>query len=240
MIKRALLIEDDPDIREVIAANIGDLGLQLETAPSGDEGLHRALNEDFAIVLVDLNLPVIGGMEICRQLRAKKPTQAIMILSSRSDELDKVSGLQLGADDYLVKPFSVRELLARIGALLRRVDAVQHVTTNLNTDVLNFDRLIINVASRVVTWDTIPIELTQTEFDILHFLAASPGRVFTRTQLVEEVLGYHGGGYDKTINSHLSRLRKKLETVAPNIEFFRASWGVGYSFCYGLSENSAS
>ncbi len=236
MVRKALLIEDDPDIQGLIASNIGDVGLSLDTERNGADGLRRALNGDYAILLVDLNLPGMGGMEICRQLRLSKPDLPVMILSSRASEIDKVSGLQLGADDYLTKPFGVRELLARISALLRRVERHPAPTAALTAEVMDFGKLQISLSARQVTWEGTAVDLTQTEFDLFVFLASSPGRVFSRSELIEQVLGYHGDGYEKAINPHLSRLRRKLDRAAPNATFFRASWGVGYAFCYGLNE----
>ena len=237
MVRKALLIEDDPDIQGLIASNIGDVGLSLDAERDGEVGLKRALANEYAILLVDLNLPGMGGMEICRQIRLSKPDLPIMILSSRASEIDKVSGLQLGADDYMTKPFGVRELLARIAALLRRTERRSAAPEPQPSDALDFGTLQINLLSRQVSWNGAPIDLTQTEFDLFVFLARSPGRVFSRSELIEGVLGYHGEGYGKAINPHLSRLRKKLEQAAPNATFFRSSWGVGYAFIYGLPES---
>ena len=238
MVRKALLIEDDPDIQGLIASNIGDVGLMLDAERDGELGLKRALANEYAILLVDLNLPGMGGMEICRQVRLTKPDLPIMILSSRASEIDKVSGLQLGADDYMTKPFGVRELLARISALLRRAERQPTTSQPEATELLDFGELKINVLSRQVLWKGQPIDLTLTEFDLFVFLAHSPGRVFSRTELIESVLGYHGEGYEKAINPHLSRLRRKLEQAAPNAKFFRSSWGVGYAFIYGLPESA--
>lgn len=238
MVRKALLIEDDPDIQGLVASNIGDVGLSLDTERDGELGLKRALANEYAILLVDLNLPGMGGMEICRQVRLSKPDIPIMILSSRASEIDKVSGLQLGADDYMTKPFGVRELLARISALLRRSERRPATSSEPASESLDFGDLQINLLSRQVIWRGQPIELTLTEFDLFVFLARSPGRVFSRTELIEGVLGYYGDGYEKTINPHLSRLRKKLEQAAPQAKFFRSSWGVGYAFIYGLPESA--
>lgn len=240
MVRKALLIEDDPDIQGLIASNIGDVGLSLDAERDGEVGLKRALANDYAILLVDLNLPAMGGMEICRQVRLAKPDLPIMILSSRASEIDKVSGLQLGADDYMTKPFGIRELLARISALLRRTERLPAAPAQTSSDSIDFGELQINLLSRQVIWKGQPIDLTLTEFDLFVFLARSPGRVFSRTELIEGVLGYHGDGYERAINPHLSRLRKKLEQAAPNAKFFRSSWGVGYAFVFGLPESSDS
>lgn len=233
MVRKALLIEDDPDIQSVIATNIGDVGLTLDTERDGEVGLARVLAGEYAILLVDLNLPGMGGMEICRRVRQQKADLPILILSARASEIDKVSGLQLGADDYVTKPFSVRELLARISALLRRADARSQAAGSAADEILDFGKFKIDIGARSVSWDGHLIDLTQTEFELLAFLAKTPGRVFSREELIESVLGYRGESYVNAVNPHLSRLGKKLTAVAPGTRFFRSARGVGYAFVYG-------
>lgn len=234
MSRKALLIEDDPDIQSLVGLHIGDVGLSLDTERDGELGLSRVLSGEYAILMVDLNLPGMGGMEICRRVRLQLPDLPILILSSRSSEIDKVSGLQLGADDYVTKPFSVRELLARVSALLRRSERSTGPATAPSR--LDFGKLQIDLDSRTLAWDGQPVELTASEFEIFVFLAQHPGKVFTRDELVESVLGYRSENYANAVNPHLSRIKKKLGAVAPDVTFFRAARGVGYAFVYGLAE----
>ena len=229
-LKAALLIEDDPDIVKLISMHIGDLGFSLDVATDGLDGVERAIGGDYQLLLLDLGLPKLGGVEICKRVRAKKPLLPIVMLTSRSEEVDTVVGFQVGADDYVVKPFSMRELLARISALLRRVDAVSDEKLQISDGVIEVHELRINTVSREVFLSGALQDLTPTEFDLLVFMAAQPGRAFTREQLVEDVLGYHGQGYEKSINSHISRLRSKLEKDPENPDYIKTVWGIGYCF----------
>ncbi len=232
---RVLVIDDDTEITRVVSYQLGEEGCVVTAVHDGSDGLNTALREQFDVVVLDLSLPTLGGLEICKELRRAKPAQAIIMLTGRGEELDRVLGLELGADDYLTKPFSGRELAARVKALLRRVRREQPASWEQRAgepppDVLNFDRLAIDLKQRLVRVDGRNIELTTTEFDILTFLASSPGTVFSREELLQEVWGYATAGYERSVTTLVSRLRNKIERDPDNPFFIQTVWGVGYRF----------
>jgi DNA-binding response OmpR family regulator len=225
--RRILVVEDDPDISALVEIHLKDTGFEVELQSDGSSGLARALGESFDLVVLDIMLPGVDGLEICRRLRAEKPELPILMLTARSTELDRVLGLEMGADDYLTKPFSVRELVARVKAIFRRMEIfdAQPAPTTLAVGPME-----IETDSRRVLIDGEPVELTAREFDLLVFFARHPGRVFTRGQLLDKVWGYTHEGYEHTVNTHINRLRGKLETDPSHPRFILTVWGVGYRF----------
>lgn len=184
--------------------------------------------QEYQLVILDLMLPEIDGLEVCRQLRQSKNYIPIVMLTSKSSELDRVLGLEVGADDYITKPFSIAELMARIKAQFRRNKALQSKDpeqTNISIDGIHIDPV-----KRQVSVDNRPVELTAKEFDLLLHFASSPGHVFTRMQLLEQVWGYHYAGYEHTVNSHINRLRAKIEKDPARPDYILTVWGVGYRF----------
>ncbi len=236
VVPRLLIIEDDPEISSLLTINLSSLNYQVECCVDGSEGLQRALHEPFDLLILDLMLPSLDGLQVCSQLRGEGSTLPILMLTARQSEADRVVGLELGADDYLTKPFSVRELQARVKAMLRRVallaPANAQATDVLETNEtrLSFDSLEIDKACRKVVLAGRVIELTAKEFDLLYYLAEHPGKVFTRSQLLASVWGYRHSGYEHTVNSHMNRLRTKLEVDPANPVFVLTVWGVGYKF----------
>lgn len=232
VLPKILLIEDDAAIVQLVRELAPDAGVDLTSAENGIDGLSLALNGHFDAVLIDVNLPLLGGFEVCRQLRQEKPKLPILMLTSRADEVDKVLGLELGADDYVVKPFSSRELVARVKAVLRRVrfDPEAARSAAGSEERLLFGPLVIDLAKRAASLNGTILDLTPTELDLLVFLASNPGRAFTREQLVEEVWGYQAPGYDPTVTTHLSRLRRKIEPNPEKPMFLLTVKGVGYRF----------
>jgi DNA-binding response OmpR family regulator len=222
-----LVIEDDPDISSLVELHLADSGYRVELVAHGRTGLDRALAESFDLVILDIMLPGIDGLEICRRLRSEKPELPILMLTARTTELDRVLGLEMGADDYLTKPFSVRELIARVKAIFRRMEVFD---TQPQAQKLSLGPLEIDADSRRVLIDGEPVELTAREFDLLAFFARHPGRVFTRGQLLDKVWGYTHEGYEHTVNTHINRLRGKLETDPSHPRFILTVWGVGYRF----------
>jgi DNA-binding response OmpR family regulator len=222
-----LLIEDDPDINNLIAINLKAMHLKVTQCDDGQVGLEKALSNTFDVIILDLMLPNIDGLEICRQLRANNIYTPILMLTARDSEADRVIGLEMGADDYLTKPFSIRELQARIKALLRRVSLLQSAQRE---EALNFGQLEINQDQRTVFINQTPLELTTTEFDLLTYMAKRPGHAFSRAQLLDGVWGYHHSGYEHTVNSQINRLRNKLEDDQNNPQWIKTVWGVGYKF----------
>jgi len=230
---KVLIIEDERDIATLIQAHLSELGLESDVANNGREGLVKGLELPYQLIMLDVMLPDISGLDICRQLREAKPMQAIMMLTSRSSETDRVLGLELGADDYLTKPFSVRELQARVRAQIRRAQCLAEfsVSSLKSTEhdlVTCVGKLMVDDRCHKVTFNNTDIDLTSTEFELLSFLGKHPDQVFSRTQLLDSVWGYHHSGYEHTVNSHINRLRNKLELDATCPKIIQTVWGVGY------------
>ena len=189
----------------------------------------KALNNHYRFILLDLNLPHLDGLEVCKRIRMEKNNTPLLIITSRSEEIDKVLGLELGADDYIPKPFGIRELLARIKAVLRRTD--HKPAGNDEEDVeYHYDRLYINTGMRIVEVEGRRVELSPKEFDLLVHLASNPGKTYSRVQLLDQVWGYEFEGFEHTVNSHINRLRSKIEKDMRNPEYILTTWGVGYKF----------
>jgi len=199
-------------------------GYEVETAADGDEGLQKANSFTPDLVILDVMLPKKNGFDVCRDLRSRSISTPIVMLTARSAETDKVLGLELGADDYVTKPFSTAELMARVHALLRRASG------NVRERVLDLGPIHVDPSRRVVERHGEPITLTTLEFDLLYFLASRPGRVFTREALMEQVWGSDRVVDDRSIDSLVSRLRRKLEDDPGTPRFIQTVWGAGYRF----------
>ena len=233
MKESVLIVEDDADIADLIRVNLAELDIDIVIASDGTKGHKLAIEHDFNLLILDITLPGVNGLDICRDVRERKPYQAIMMITSKNSELDRVLGLELGADDYIPKPFSVRELLARVRSQLRKAHIVRKLyseTDDLEEPKLIIGQLQINQKHHQVLLNGQPIELTVTEFDLLFHLASYPNQVFTRAQLLESVWGYHHSGYEHTVNSHINRLRAKIESNATRPQIVQTVWGVGYKF----------
>jgi len=228
--KKVLLVEDDQYISELVSIHLADMDCEVRAEANGSVGLTRALNEDFDLIILDIMLPGLDGLEICREIRAKKINTPVLMLTAKSEEIDKVLGLETGADDYITKPFSVREFIARVKAIFRRTKLNVAETENESHEVLQFENLQIDLDKRKVTLDGQKIELTPTEYDMLLLMARKPGRIFSRNDLLNQVWGYNYDGYEHTVNSHINRLRAKIEEDPNNPVFILTSWGVGYKF----------
>jgi two-component system phosphate regulon response regulator PhoB len=222
--KTILAIDDEKDLIELVRYNLEKEGFQVSGARDGESGLAQAIQEMPDVVLVDLMLPGIDGLEVCRRLKSNTRTAAIplIMLTAKSSESDRVVGLELGADDYVVKPFSPRELVARIRALLRRTNVQEEPPTRIRRG-----DLVIDLDRREVSCAEMPVILTATEFRLLHFLAAHPGHVFTRSELIDNVLGRDIAVLDRTIDVHIMALRRKLGDRGDCVETVR---GFGYRF----------
>ena len=230
MIKNILLIEDNEDIARLVMVNLRSKQMQVDHAGDGATGLDSALTGKYDLLILDLMLPEIDGLDICRILRREKVYTPVLMLTARTSELDRVLGLEVGADDYLTKPFSVPELVARVNAILRRTDQYQPSTTAQAGSTLQFGELHVDPDRRQVLLGGKPIELTAKEFDLLWHFASHPGRVFTRGQLLDSVWGYGHAGYEHTVNSHINRLRAKIEADPAKPRYVITAWGVGYKF----------
>lgn len=245
MSQKILIIEDEDGIIHVINLYLKDAGYTVVVAKDGADGLALHAREHPDLVILDIMLPAIDGFEVCRRIRTWSKTP-ILILTARGDEEDRINGLELGADDYLVKPFSPRELVSRVRAILRRVGDVagsnasagesqaQNTSANptrsgVNATVLRFPGLSIDLLARRVEVNNREVALTPTEFDLLALLARSPDRVFTREVLMNQVWGYDYLGDGHTIDVHISALRKKIESD-PEQRYIKTVWRVGYRF----------
>jgi DNA-binding response OmpR family regulator len=225
---KALIIEDDRDIARIIEVNLRSIGCDAAVSHDGTEGLARATEGSYDLIVLDLMLPGTDGLEICRRIRPRFPYTPVLMLTAKSSEPDRVLGLELGADDYLTKPFSIPEFLARVKALFRRVEALQAAPGESEKTVIRIGNLVIEVEKRKVAGEGEPIILTAKEFDLLLEFARHPGKVYTRSQLLDAVWGYAYEGYDHTVNSHINRLRMKIETDMTHPRYILTVWGVGY------------
>jgi DNA-binding response OmpR family regulator len=236
--RRVLVVEDDRDIAELVRLHLVDLGCEVQLADDGATGLARAQAQAYDLVILDVMLPGMDGLEICKRLRTGADYLPILMTTSKASELDRVLGLELGADDYLTKPFSVGELMARVKAIFRRVDAMAAAATKAPPAALSAGELSIDLDRRVVTLAGRSVELTAKEFDLLAHFAAHPGRVFNRAQLLDKVWGYSNSGYEHTVNSHINRLRAKIEQDPAKPRYILTVWSVGYKFAeFGGPDN---
>ena len=228
MSERILVIEDDPSILRGLQLNLSLEGYAVRSAADGETGLQLARAERFDLLLVDVMLPKLGGLELIRELRRDDADLPVLILSAKGQETDKVAGLQLGADDYMVKPFSLKELLARIGALLRRRRAKGE--TGEVRGVKKAQAIEVDLQSRRATANGRPIELTTREFDLLHYFVSHPDRVFSREQLMESVWGSRYFGTARTVDNFVARLRAHLGDDAEAPRHLETVRGIGYRF----------
>ena len=232
MPQSVLVIEDNHDIADLVALHLRDEGYEVTIHNDGSEGLAAARAKNYDLLVLDLMLPGTDGLTICRELRAGPHYLPILMLTAKTTELDRVLGLEMGADDYLTKPFSIRELVARVKALLRRAEAMgsQPAAEEESAEKIQCGELLIDTERRQVSVAGNNIELTAKEFDLLLYFARHPGRVYSRVQLLDQVWGYGHEGYEHTVNSHINRLRSKIESDPAKPRYVLTVWGVGYKF----------
>jgi DNA-binding response OmpR family regulator len=230
MSRRVLVIEDDKDIASLLELHLRDDGYSVTVVSDGKTGLQRALSEPYDVIILDLILPGMDGLEVCRQIRNRPDYTPILMLTAKSTDLDRILGLELGADDYLTKPFNVRELLARVKALFRRVEALREKVSAVYPNMIQAGDLTIDPEKRKVAVQGKPVHLTAREFELLMEFARNPGRVYTRAQLLDKVWGYSYQGYEHTVNSHINRLREKIERNPARPRYIFTVRGVGYRF----------
>ena len=229
---RILVVEDQRDIAELVRMHIRDLGHQVDLAQDGDEGLERARTGRYDLIVLDVMLPARDGLDVVRQLRMERNPVPVLMLTARSAELDRVLGLELGADDYLTKPFSIAELQARIKAMLRRAELLQRPGRQADERIAVGSSLVIDTASREVRIDGTTVPLTSKEFDLLLHFARNPGRVFSRMQLLDAVWGTTFEGYEHNVNTHINRLRAKIERDPADPRYVLTVRGAGYRFSH--------
>ncbi len=228
--KKVLIIEDDKDISKLLQIHLADMGFEAHPVFNGKEGLLEATNTSYDFIILDIMLPEMDGFEVCRQLRMDKNHTPILMLTSKSEEIDKVVGLETGADDYMTKPFSIRELEARVKAIMRRSVLAQPSANDQTDRKIEIDNLLIEPERRSVKKNGERLSLTPKEFDLLVLLASNPGRTYSRMDLLNEVWNYDFEGYEHTVNSHINRLRGKVEDDINDPTFILTAWGVGYRF----------
>ena len=222
--KKALVIEDDKNIAELLRLYLEKDGFEVSIASDGGQGLRLAGEVEPDVILLDIMLPVMDGWQVCKEIRRNSQVPIIM-LTAKGETFDKVSGLEMGADDYVTKPFEVKELIARIHAVMRRADGVAAPAEKK----LVYDKLVVNLDSYELIVDGKKIDTPPKEMELLYHLAASPNRVFTRNQLLDEVWGFDYFGDSRTVDVHIKRLREKLEGVSDQWSL-KTVWGVGYKF----------
>ena len=226
---RILVVEDDRTLRQALTFNLTREGFEVTSAPDGEAALLAARGQRLDLILLDLMLPAMSGLEVLRVLRREGVHTPVIILSAKGDEIDRVVGLKVGADDYVTKPFSRPELLARIEAVLRRGRRESSDGGEVAGALLELGPVVVDVAHREVIIDGDPVHVTTKEFDLLAFMAGNPGRIFTRDQLLARIWGYDYAGDSRTVDVHLSWLRSKLRR-ADGHNWFRTVRGVGYAF----------
>lgn len=226
MNEKILVVDDEKPIVDILKYNLSKEGYNVLTAYDGDEAIEIALKEDPDLILLDIMLPKQDGFSVCKKLR-EKLASPILMLTARGEEVDKVLGLELGADDYITKPFSMRELMARVKANLRRIAFSE---PDVDAEVIKQGDLELDLKSYVVRKKGKPLDLTFREFELLRYLAAQPGQVFTREKLLEEVWGYEYYGDIRTVDVTVRRLREKVEDDPANPEYIITKRGIGYYF----------
>ncbi|UYZ11657.1 response regulator transcription factor [Brevibacillus sp. WF146] len=219
-----LIVDDEPQIVDILSSYLQKDGYHVITAANGNDALELAAGGQLDLIILDLMLPDISGEEVCGRIR-RESRVPILMLTAKSGESDRITGLEIGADDYLVKPFSPRELVARVRAILRRVGDFQSLT-----DRIEIGDLVVSLREKRVQKQGVTVELTPSEYRLLTTLIRHPGRTWTREELVEEVLGMDFDGYDRTIDTHVKNLRHKLEDDPKRPEYIKTVYGVGYRF----------
>ncbi len=226
MTQRILIVDDEPAVTDLLAYNFRRAHYEVNVAPDGATALSLARETAPDLILLDLMLPVIDGLDVCRELR-KTSNVPIIMITARGEEMDRVVGLELGADDYVCKPFSVRELMARVKAVLRRTQD-QNGETKDPEIIQGPNDLRLNLESRTTTIKDTPIQLTRLEFDLLHYLVLNAGRVLSRERLLEEAWGYDYAGNTRAVDSAIKRLRAKLKACTPDVVMIESVRGIGY------------
>ncbi|MFZ5644272.1 MAG: response regulator transcription factor [Bacillota bacterium] len=223
---KILIVDDEAKIRELLRAYLEKEGYAVDEAENGFEALGKFSETEYDLIVMDLMMPGMDGLDLCREIRKRSEIPVIM-LTARGDEIDRVLGLELGADDYIVKPFSPRELTARVKAIIRRI---KKDVPSIKVSQIIADNLVINEDTREVTAGGDPVSLTPKEYELLVTLARYPGRVFTREQLLRQVWGYDFFGEARTVDTHITRLREKLARVRADRHYIATVWGMGYKF----------
>jgi len=225
---KVLVVEDNPEIAGLVQLHLKDIHCDADIAEDGVQALAMFNAGEYELVILDLMLPLMDGIEVCKRLREQNKLVPVIMLTSKSSELDRVLGLEIGADDYMAKPFSIPELLARVKSQFRRLAAMQQ-SSSTNKPLARGD-LVIDTEKHSARIKDTPLDLTAKEFDLLLHFASHPGRVYSRLELLDQVWGYSYEGYEHTVNSHINRLRAKIEEDPAKPKHILTVWGVGYKF----------
>ena len=224
---KVLVVDDQKDIASLIALHLTDIDCEANVVTDGEMALTAIDAQDYDVAILDVVLPGIDGFELCRRIRSRSERVRVIMLTARAAELDRVTGLEIGADDYVTKPFSIAELVSRVKVQLRRLKTE---ASPAPSDTITRGEMTIEPKRRAISIGGRSAELTAMEFDLLVYLASDPGRVSTRADLLAAVWGYSHSGYEHTVNSHINRLRRKIEPDPQNPRFIHTVWGVGYKF----------
>lgn len=223
-----LVVEDNKDLVNLLKINLNDEGYDVRIAMDGLAGLEAFKEKEPSLIILDIMLPKMDGFDVCKEVRSQNKQVPILMLTAKSEEVDKVLGLEIGADDYMTKPFSIRELLARVKAILRRAHTSSEQPEKRSK--LTFKDLIVDPNKRRVSLSGESIELTSKEYDLLLLFFSNPGKAYSREELLNDVWGYSYEGYSHTVNSHINRLRSKIEDDPSDPVYIKTVWGVGYRF----------
>lgn len=226
--RSVLVVEDERDIAQLLKLHLSDSCERVDIASNGHDGLRAAEARHWDLIILDLGLPGIGGLEICRRLRHHAHYTPVLMLTAKAADHERVHGLEIGADDYVTKPFCLQELLARVNAIFRRCAALRGEGATTDDGVLRYGELCIDLGSRQVAVRGETVALTAREFDLLTHFVRHPDRVYTRNQLLDQVWGHGHQGYEHTVNSHINRLRAKIESDPSQPHYITTVWGVGY------------
>ncbi|MGH0053897.1 MAG: response regulator transcription factor [Sphaerochaetaceae bacterium] len=239
-VKRVLIIEDDREIAGVIAMNLESNGIITEQVHDGLEGLRQALSGSYDLIILDIMLPGLDGISVCRRIREIDTETPILMLTAKTEEIDLVLSLELGADDYMTKPFSMRELIARVNALIRRSNRtnLSKEAGNVTSDTLTTGDIHIDFSKHQVWLKGELLDLTVKEFELLRLFVRNPGRAYTRSDLLNSIWGYSFEGYEHTVNTHINRLRNKIEEDPSHPKRLITVWGIGYRFADNEEEPS--
>ena len=228
--KKVVVIEDDPEIVDLLEIHLKDQSCEVFSSGRGEEAMTLVETRNPDLLILDIMLPGMDGIEVCRRLRAKGSKIPILMLTAKSEEIDKVLGLEMGADDYLTKPFSIREFIARVKAIFRRHKMLLEEQELESARIMHFDHLTIDIEMRKVLVDGRRVDLSPKEFELLVLLSSNPGKSYDRSKLLEIIWGYDFQGYEHTVNSHINRLRSKIEPDMAQPKYVLTTWGVGYKF----------
>ena len=228
MAKKLLIVEDDKNISFLVSVNAKVEGYDLDVSYDGEDGLNKARENAYDLIILDLMLPKLNGFEICKRIREEKISTPVIILTAREEEGDKILGLELGADDYITKPFSVKELFARVKANIRRSSPDSPLSADSGENIIKIQSVVIDCEKHKIEKNNVAIELSKLEYDLLVFLAKNPDKIFPREELLKHVWKYEDSYGERTVDTNINRLRNKIEDDSSNPKIIKNMRGMGY------------